>query len=215
MKGNQADIRQAEIRRCQHIKGNGTQCGSPALRKGALCYYHRDSRPERVEVRGENGKACGKVLVPVFEDAGSIQTMVRQVVMLVLEGKIDNKKAGTVLYALQIASTKLKRIEGERPRTAQVVVDKEKVAGTPLGMTPWSEKEGGHEIEDIATGFQGEMAMRLKSEVAWARERYEMERNNEIQVAKDLRGYLDDPTPLTLELARHVMAVTAARLEEG
>ncbi|MFZ1919598.1 MAG: hypothetical protein WAU58_18650 [Terriglobales bacterium] len=58
--------------------------------------------PERVVVRGENGKACGKVLVPVFEDAGSIQTMVRQVVMLVLEGEIDNKKASTVPYALQI-----------------------------------------------------------------------------------------------------------------
>ncbi len=210
MNGNQADIR-----RCQHIKANGTQCGSPALRREALCFYHRDARPERVEVRGENGQACGQVLVPVFEDAGSIQTMVRQVVMLVLEGKIDNKKASTVLYALQIASSNLKRMEAEKPRAAQVVVDTEKVAETPLGMTPWSQQEGGHEIEDIATGLQGELAMRLKREAMWCRERYEMARDNELSLAKEIDGYLDETPPLTLEKARRALHLVAGRLEEG
>src|SRR5947207_11522382 len=28
------------VPRCQHIKTNGTQCGSPALRNGAYCYVH-------------------------------------------------------------------------------------------------------------------------------------------------------------------------------
>ncbi len=210
MNGNQADIR-----RCQHIKANGTQCGSPALRREALCFYHRDARPERVEVRGENGQACGQVLVPVFEDAGSIQTMVRQVVMLVLEGKIDNKKASTVLYALQIASSNLKRMEAEKPRAAQVVVDTEKVAETPLGMTPWSQQEGGPEIEDIATGLQGELAMRLKREAMWCRERYEMARDNELSLAKEIDGYLDETPPLTLEKARRALHLVAGRLEEG
>ena len=132
----------AEIRRCQHIKTNGTQCGSPALRSGRLCHYHRESQPERVEVCGENGQACGNILVPVFEDASAIQTMVRQVTILLLQGKIDSKRAGQVLYAMQIASANLKRMELEKPRPVQVVVDEEKVAETPLGMTPWSRKEG-------------------------------------------------------------------------
>ena len=140
----------AEIRRCQHIKTNGTQCGSPALRNETLCHYHRESRPERVEVCGENGQACGQILVPVFEDASSIQTMVRQVTILLLQGKIDSKKAGQVLYGLQIASANLKRMELEKPRPVQVVVDEEKVAETPLGMTPWSGKESGHEVEEPA-----------------------------------------------------------------
>lgn len=210
MKGNQADIR-----RCQHIKANGTQCGSPALRKEAWCFYHRESRPERVEVRGENGQACGQVLVPVFEDAGSIQTMVRQVVMLVLEGKIDSKKAGTVLYGLQIASSNLKRMEAERPRPTQVVVDTEKVAETPLGITPWSREKGHEEIEDIAPAFQGELAMRLKREVATARERCQIRREDEHQLAKDINGCLGETPPLTLEGARRLLSVVAARLEEG
>ena len=120
-----------------------------------------------------------------------------------------------MLYALQIASSNLKRMEAEKPRPAQVVVDTEKVAETPLGMTPWSKKEGGHEIEDIAPGLQGELAIRLKSEVMWARERYQMARNNERDLAKELNVRLDGAEALTLERARHVMAVIASRLEEG
>ena len=30
----------SHILRCQHIKVNGTQCGSPALRQCKFCYYH-------------------------------------------------------------------------------------------------------------------------------------------------------------------------------
>jgi len=143
-----------EIRRCCHIRANGTQCGSPALRNQELCYYHRESQPQRVEVSGENGKPCGHVLVPVFEDAASIQNMVRQVTILLLEGKIDTKKSGQILYALQIASSNLKRMAEEKPRPVQVVIDEEKVADTPLGLAPWSATEKGYELDepaDIAT----------------------------------------------------------------
>jgi len=168
-----------DIRRCQHIKTNGTQCGSPALRNEAFCFNHRESRPERVKVGGEGGKKSTSVLVPVFEDANSIQMVVRQVAMLVLEGKIDNKRAGLVLYALQIASSNLKRMEEEKPRPVQVVVDREKVAETPLGMTPWSGNEKGHEIEepaDIAADralrqVNGWWEARYRSRKEWMEER--------------------------------------------
>ena len=30
----------SHILRCQHIKVNGTQCGSPSLRECKYCYYH-------------------------------------------------------------------------------------------------------------------------------------------------------------------------------
>ena len=60
-----------DVRRCQHIKTNGTQCGSPALRDGKFCYHHQECRPERVTVKGADGKAR-KILVRLFEDAHSI-----------------------------------------------------------------------------------------------------------------------------------------------
>ena len=126
---------------------NGTQCGSPALRNREFCYFHQESRPARVQVPGEAGKRGSAILVPVFEDANAIQTVVRQVAIMVLEKKIETKAAGLVLYALQIASSNLKRMDQEKPRPVEVVVEPKKVAETPLGMTPWSEKPGGHEPE--------------------------------------------------------------------
>ena len=204
----------AEIRRCQHIKTNGTQCGSPALRNGRLCHYHRESQPERVEVCGENGQACGNILVPVFEDASAIQTMVRQVTILLLQGKIDSKRAGQVLYAMQIASANLKRMELEKPRPVQVVVDEEKVAETPLGMTPWSGKESGHEIEDIAAGFQGDMAAKLKGQLQEAREAYGWKVSGAHQLARDIKAYLLRDPPADEERLRGYMNIISCNLAE-
>jgi len=217
-----------DIRRCQHIKTNGTQCGSPALhpsgpkagprgtplRDGKFCYHHQECRPERVTVKGADGKAS-EVLVPVFEDAHSIQTMVRQVVVLMLEDKIDDKKAGRVLYALQIAAANLKRMEAEKPRPVQVVVDPAKVAETPLGMTPWSGNERGHELEDEAVGFQGEMAAQLKRE-AWAvRERYGMHQREARRLAREMQEYLASGAELNHEELRRSMAIIALNIEEN
>ena len=202
-----------DIRRCQHIKTNGTQCGSPALREGKFCYHHRECRPERVTVKGANGKVS-KILVPVFEDAHSIQTMVRQVVMLMLEDKIDDKKAGRVLYALQIASANLKRMEAEKPRPAQVVVDPAKVAETPLGMTPWSRNGKGYELEDMAVGFQGEIAARLKWEARSVRELYAMQQGEAWKLAREIRGYLEPGPDANYAELRRTMSIMADRIEE-
>ena len=131
------------MRRCEHIRTNGTQCGSPAQREKKRCYQHLRVRPERVKVRGGDGKTS-EIVVPLLEDAHSIQTMV-----LMLRGRIEGEVAGRLLYALQIASANLERMREEAPRPVQVVVDVNKVGETPLGMTPWSERPGGHEPEEV------------------------------------------------------------------
>jgi hypothetical protein len=205
---------EVEIRRCQHIKTNGTQCGSPALRDQKFCFYHSESRPERVEVCGEDGKALGQVLVPVFEDASAIQVMARQVAMLVLGGKIDTKKAGVVLYALQIASSNLRQVEIEKPRPQQVVVDADKVVETPLGMTPWSRREGGHEREEIAMGLPGELAAKMRREVLAAREQYQKALKNIKREADELRGYVDCIEPLTADRWKHYIYLATERMDE-
>jgi len=215
-----------DIRRCQHIKTNGTQCGSPALRPsgpkrgpqgtplrdGKFCYHHQECRPERVTVKGGDGKAS-EILVPVFEDSHAIQTMVRQVVMLMLEDKIDDKKAGRVLYALQIAAANLRRMEAEKPRPVQVVVDPAKVGETPLGMTPWAGNKNGHELEDMEVGFQGEMAARLKREASAARERLGVQQNTARRIAREMRGFLAEPEQ-NLEQMRRNMDIMAVHIEE-
>jgi hypothetical protein len=199
------------IRRCQHIKVNGTQCGSPARRKEPFCHFHRENQPERVKVGGEGGV---EVLMPVLEDAQSIQTVVRQVAMLVLGGKIDNKQAGLLLYSMQIASANLKRIEAEKPRPEQVVIDPEKVAKTPIGITPWTAREKGWELEDEAVGFQGDIAQNLKRQARAARETLGMHIRSARKLVEYAQAELGREPKLDYDQIRHTLAIFAANVEE-
>src|ERR1700687_3222391 len=113
--------------RCRHIKVSGTQCGSPALRNKNFCFYHQQDRPLTVECYSEGPYPSGEIDLPVFEDAHSIQTVIRQVVQMVLQKRIERKTASLLLYALQIASSNLKRMELEKPQPEQVVTDLEPV----------------------------------------------------------------------------------------
>ncbi|MGD0598720.1 MAG: hypothetical protein ABR988_02790 [Terriglobales bacterium] len=118
--------------RCQHIKVSGIQCGSPALRKKSFCFYHQQNRPLTVECYSEGQYATGEIVLPVFEDAHSLQTVIRQVVQMVLQKRIERKTASLLLYALQLASSNLKRMELEKPQPEQIVTDPETVSQTPI-----------------------------------------------------------------------------------
>jgi hypothetical protein len=111
--------------RCRHIKVNGTQCGSPALRQKNFCFYHQQHRPLPIECYFDGEYATGEIHLPAFEDACSIQSVIRQVVQMVMQKRIERKTAGLLLYALQIASSNLKRIEQEKPQPEQLPTDVE------------------------------------------------------------------------------------------
>jgi hypothetical protein len=124
-----------EAPRCRHIKVNGTQCGSPALRKKNFCFYHQQNRPLLVECFYKPDEySTGEINLPVFEDAHSIQSVIRQVMQMVLQKRLEQKTASLMLYALQIASANLKRMELEKPQPEQVVAatDFDPVTNIPI-----------------------------------------------------------------------------------
>jgi hypothetical protein len=121
--------------RCQHIKVSGIQCGSPALRNKAFCFYHQQTRPLAVECYAEQEYSTGEIDLPPFEDAHSVQYVLRQVVQMVMQKRIERKTASLLLYALQIASSNLKRMDLEKPQPEQVVIDPETVSQTPMEPT--------------------------------------------------------------------------------
>ena len=142
-----------EIRRCRHVKTNGTQCGSPALKGKELCFYHEQNQPREIELYTDGERySDGSMVLPVFEDAHAIQTVIRQVVQLMLARRIERKDAGLLLYALQIASGNLKMMQAEKAKPTQVVVEPDKAAETPLGMTPWSASGQGHDRDEAEAG---------------------------------------------------------------
>ena len=181
------------MRRCEHIRTNGTQCGSPAQRGKKRCYQYLRVRPERVKVRGSDGKTS-EFVVPLLEDAHSIQTMVRQVMVLMLRGRIEGEMSGRLLYALQIASANLGRMKEETPRPVQVVVDVDKVGETPLGMTPWSGKPGGHEVEEVEDREVARSKRAIREEEEHERRAEENERMKEqlSQITEEMERYAEE-----------------------
>jgi len=135
--------------RCRHIKVNGTQCGSPALRNKNFCFYHQQDRPLTVECYSEGPYATGEIALPLFEDAHSVQAVIRQVVQMVLQKRLERKTASLLLYALQIASSNLKRMELEKPQPEQVVIDLEKESETPMAANIEDETARESSDEDI------------------------------------------------------------------
>ena len=61
-----------DVPRCQHVKVNGTQCGSPALRRRRRCYFHEEVRVERAKSKADQFSQRGFEM-PVLEDANAVQ----------------------------------------------------------------------------------------------------------------------------------------------
>jgi hypothetical protein len=132
------------IRRCQHIKVNGTQCGSPALRDEKYCYYHLQCHQKRLEINMNLPAPAepGTITLPTLEDANSIQVGLAEVMRLVVTSQIDHRTAALLLHALRTASINLKHTSFEPEQSTHVVIDPESVERRPLGATAWSRVDG-------------------------------------------------------------------------
>ena len=135
--------------RCQHIKVNGTQCGSPALRRNIHCYFHKRHHEERIVLNTDRARRNRNVTIdlPVLEDANSIQVSLMQIIRLVVAGQIDAKTAGLVLYGLQTASANLARTNFE-PYMRNVVLDPRDVSESQLGRNIWEDSDFAEQEED-------------------------------------------------------------------
>ena len=129
------------IKRCQQIKVNGIQCGSPALRETKYCYYHIRYNWQEMEAL-EDKSDWRRVNLPTLEDANSIQVALANVIERLQMEEIEHKTAALLLYALQTASMNLKWTSLEPKLPTQVVIDRESVARRPIGASAWSRIEG-------------------------------------------------------------------------
>ena len=87
---------------CQHIKDNNIRCGTPAIKGRPFCYYHNRAHAHTPRI-GERGYRA-----PLVETVESLQLLVTQVTEAIGSGRITDKTAGKLLYAVQIATGLLK-----------------------------------------------------------------------------------------------------------
>lgn len=132
---------------CRHIRANGTRCRSLALGGGTLCFWHRDlqqrhrvidpaaelpahipehhrnlamlkSNPILSDYYGLNLNAPAEFDFPPLEDRESIQVALSMVLNALGRNRLEPKRAGAMLYTLQVAST---NAAGLHPNPSNVI----------------------------------------------------------------------------------------------
>ena len=135
------------VPRCRHVKANGTQCGSPALRRRRLCFFHQRVQDMKVRVLSDESTQ-GRFCMPVLEDAHGVQMALMQVLEQLAWGRIDHKTAGLMLYGLQTASSNLRNMQRDRVDPTDVVIDRDTVRWTRMDGPQWVEEDFDEEEEE-------------------------------------------------------------------
>jgi hypothetical protein len=92
--------------RCRYTMLGGARCGSPALRGTTLCYFHSEQRGTPDQVR-ERKARHHSIIMPLLKTRSDIQEALGNALSAIAGGDIDPRRAGLILYCLQIASTNL------------------------------------------------------------------------------------------------------------
>ena len=140
-----------DVPRCQHVKVNGTQCGSPALRRRRRCYFHDRMLDGRKQFAAESCiKPRPMFSMCLLEDANSVQVALMQVLNLLGSGQMDPKTAGLMLYGLQTASGNLRHVKFEAEKPTDVVVDRNTVDQTCINGPQWFARDFAVQGDDQA-----------------------------------------------------------------
>jgi hypothetical protein len=84
--------------RCEKVREDGTVCGCPQMKGYRYCYAHE----RMLEMRSS------RLELPPLEDANAVQMAIMRVQKALIDDEISEKKAGLLLYSLQMASSNLK-----------------------------------------------------------------------------------------------------------
>jgi hypothetical protein len=100
-------IVRAKVPLCQHRMDNGTRCACPAMRGQRYCYSHRRERDQGARKSAARRRQRWFESAPL-DDVPSVQRALAQVITRLVSGEIDHKRAGQILYKLQMASMNLR-----------------------------------------------------------------------------------------------------------
>jgi hypothetical protein len=81
--------------RCRWVRQDGTSCRSPQLKHDIYCFAHRQMAEARTLL----------LMLPAPEDANAIQVGLMRIQKALIEDTISTKKAGLLLYSMQLALT--------------------------------------------------------------------------------------------------------------
>jgi hypothetical protein len=81
--------------RCRWVRQDGTSCRSPQMKQHIYCFAHMQMAEARTLM----------LMLPAAEDANAIQVGLMRIQKALIEDTISTKKAGLLLYSMQLALT--------------------------------------------------------------------------------------------------------------
>ena len=131
---------------CQHVKPDGSRCGTPAIRDHKYCYHHTTVRklvPKTdlygLHNPGTTGEPYERYELPFLESGEAIQIGFMQLIHGVATGLIDGRRGQIMLAALYGAAANLREMNkaAARAKAAQAIMGRpfaKKKAGSVKGM---------------------------------------------------------------------------------
>src|SRR5277367_4335379 len=105
---------------CQHVRPSGRKCEALAIRGHRFCYFHLQARrgystvtPAEAVANGATAPApeSATITLPMLEDRSAVQIVLTEVLRALAANQIDTKRAGLLLYGLQIAASNCSRYD--------------------------------------------------------------------------------------------------------
>jgi hypothetical protein len=121
--------------RCQWVRQDGTGCGSPQMKQHIYCFAHMQMAEARDLM----------LRLPPPEDANAIQVGLMRIQKAVIEDTISMKKAGLLLYSMQLALTNVGQTTFGKAK------DEEMVRETMSEEEAFSEQQNQHQNQRTFT----------------------------------------------------------------
>jgi hypothetical protein len=99
--------------RCRWVKQDGTSCRSPQMKQHIYCFAHMQMAEARTLL----------LLLPPPEDANAIQVGLMRIQKAMIEDTISTKKAGLLLYSMQLALTNVGQTTFGKAKDEEMVRD--------------------------------------------------------------------------------------------
>jgi hypothetical protein len=101
-----------EIHLCEHQFEDGAFCHMVAPAGDHFCRWHATA-DDRLQRRFKYDKrrskfAIKELIIPLIEDQYSLQLAIHEVMDAIIDGRVDQRRAGHLLYALQISQNNIR-----------------------------------------------------------------------------------------------------------
>ncbi len=95
---------------CRHVFTDGHRCLGHCLRHEDFCYFHHTARRPIANPAARRRRGTTFTL-PELEDRASIQLALSEILQRIAANDLDPKRAGHLLYGLQIAASLLPKLD--------------------------------------------------------------------------------------------------------